>query len=70
MVEGNDMGRYGAISFLRAREPDKVIASYPIDTEVTTIGRDPSCDIRLYYPEVSALHAKLIIEDRKVCPLF
>jgi hypothetical protein len=66
MAHTNDMGRLGAISFLRAREP-VVVASYPVDDRVTTIGRDPDCDIRLYYAEVSSLHAKLVIEDRKAC---
>jgi hypothetical protein len=25
-----------------------------------TFGRDPSCDVRLYYPSVSAVHAKIV----------
>ncbi|KAI0752857.1 hypothetical protein C8Q80DRAFT_1096959 [Daedaleopsis nitida] len=64
-MEASDVGRLGALSLLRASPADSVVTSYPIDDEEITIGRDPSCSLRLYYPAVSALHAKITFVERK-----
>ncbi|KAI9464057.1 hypothetical protein BJY52DRAFT_883235 [Lactarius psammicola] len=63
-MDGTEFGRYGVLRFMRRHE-DTVIASYPIDDDELTFGCDPSCSVRLYYPTVSPLHAKIIFQDRK-----
>ena len=65
MMDDNAFGRYGVLRFMRWHE-ETVIASYPIDDEELTFGCDPSCSVRLYYPTVSPLHAKIIFQERKV----
>ncbi|TBU41156.1 hypothetical protein BD309DRAFT_836683, partial [Dichomitus squalens] len=57
--------RLGALQLLRNQSPESVVTSYPIDDKEITIGRDQSCSLRLYYPAVSALHAKITFVDRK-----
>ena len=64
-MDDNAFGRYGVLRFMRRHE-ETVIASYPIDDEELTFGCDPSCSVRLYYPTVSPLHAKIIFQERKV----
>ncbi|CCM05638.1 uncharacterized protein FIBRA_07867 [Fibroporia radiculosa] len=65
-MDASDVGRYGNLSLLKRLEPDTIIASYPIDEPEMTLGRDPSCSIRLYYPSVSATHCKIVFnEDNK-----
>ncbi|KAI0062552.1 hypothetical protein BV25DRAFT_643580 [Artomyces pyxidatus] len=61
----NDAGRYGVLRLLKKNEVDTVVASYPIDEEEVTFGRDPDCSVRLYYPTVSGIHAKIIFQERK-----
>jgi hypothetical protein len=61
----SEFGRYGVLRFMRRHE-ETVIASYPIDDDELTFGCDPSCSVRLYYPTVSPLHAKIIFQERKV----
>jgi len=58
-------GSYGVLRFMRKHE-ETVIASYPIDDDELTFGCDPSCGVRLYYPTVSPLHAKIFFQERKV----
>ena len=58
-MDPTDIGRYGTLSLLRRLPVESVVTSYPIDDEELTIGRDQSCSLRLYYPAVSALHAKI-----------
>jgi hypothetical protein len=65
-MDPTSVGYYGTLMFLRAKDPEQVVTAYPIDTQTVTIGREPSCDIRLYYPDVSALHCKIVFQDRKV----
>ncbi|KAI0922850.1 hypothetical protein AcV5_009721 [Taiwanofungus camphoratus] len=60
-----DTGRYGTLALLKRLEPDTVVAAYPVDEPEVTIGRDPSCSIRLYYPAVSALHCKIVFNENK-----
>lgn len=65
-MDPTSVGNLGTLVFLSTRQPEKVVTAYPVDEPVVTIGRDAECDIRLYYPEVSPVHCKLIFEDRKV----
>jgi len=64
-MDGSDFGRYGVLRFMR-RHGDTIIASYPIDNDELTFGCDSSCSVRLYYPTVSPLHAKIFFQERKV----
>ncbi|KAI0634344.1 hypothetical protein C8Q77DRAFT_1055902 [Trametes polyzona] len=64
-MDPSDIGRYGTLSLLRRLPVESVVTSYPIDDEELTIGRDQSCSLRLYYPAVSALHAKITFVERK-----
>ncbi|KLO18960.1 hypothetical protein SCHPADRAFT_865893 [Schizopora paradoxa] len=66
MADASEVGRYGTIRLMKRTEEDGVVASYPIDDEVVTFGRDPTCSVRLYYQWVSTLHCKIIFEERKV----
>ena len=65
-MDASEVGRFGTLRLMKRLEPDKVVASYPIDDEEVTLGRDPSCSIRLYYDSVSGLHCKIIFRERKV----
>ncbi|KAK7048068.1 FHA domain-containing protein [Favolaschia claudopus] len=63
-------GRFGTIELLRAipnsNAADLVIASFGVDTTSVSFGRDPTCGVRLYYPTVAPLHARIVFnEDRK-----
>ncbi|KAM5536805.1 hypothetical protein V8D89_009523 [Ganoderma adspersum] len=64
-MDASDIGRLGALQLLRYQSPESVVTSYPIDDDEISIGRDQSCSLRLYYPAVSALHAKISFVDRK-----
>jgi hypothetical protein len=64
-MDDNVFGSYGVLRFMRRHE-ETVVASYPIDDDELTFGSDPSCSVRLYYPTVSPLHAKIIFQERKV----
>ncbi|KAJ7773352.1 hypothetical protein B0H16DRAFT_1512074, partial [Mycena metata] len=37
-----------------------VIASFGVDTPTVSFGRDPTCSVRLYYPTVAPLHARIV----------
>lgn len=65
MADPSEVGKYGTIRLLRRRDPPGVVAAYPIDDEEVSFGRDASCSVRLYYPEVSPLHCKIVFEERK-----
>ena len=64
-MDDNVFGSYGVLRFMKRHE-EIVVASYPIDDDELTFGCDPSCSVRLYYPTVSPLHAKIIFQERKV----
>ncbi|KAA1475288.1 hypothetical protein DENSPDRAFT_842031 [Dentipellis sp. KUC8613] len=64
-MSDNDYGRLGVLRLMKRQDPEAVVASYPIDDEEVTFGRDQSCNVRLYYPSVSPLHAKIIFQERK-----
>ena len=66
-MDSTEVGRYGTLRLMKRQEPHKVVASYPIDDEEITFGRDPSCSIRLYYESVSALHCKISIHNLDCC---
>jgi hypothetical protein len=66
MVDVSEVGKYGTIRLLKNKDPDTIIASFPIDEEVVTFGRAPDCSIRLYYAWVSSLHCKILFEEKKV----
>ncbi|KAJ7620593.1 hypothetical protein DFH06DRAFT_908187, partial [Mycena polygramma] len=40
-----------------------VIASFGVDTPTVSFGRDPACSVRLYYPDVAPLHARIVFND-------
>ncbi|KAF9001134.1 hypothetical protein BDQ17DRAFT_1327364 [Cyathus striatus] len=63
--EFSTVGRYGTISLLKRNEPNTVVTAFGIDSEELTFGRDPSCSVRLYYPDVSLVHCKVVFEERK-----
>ncbi|EKM56665.1 uncharacterized protein PHACADRAFT_207862 [Phanerochaete carnosa HHB-10118-sp] len=64
-MDASEVGIFGTLRLMKRLEPDKVVASYPIDDEEITFGRDPTCSIRLYYESVSGLHCKMIFRERK-----
>ncbi|KAJ7167732.1 hypothetical protein C8R46DRAFT_1270027, partial [Mycena filopes] len=37
-----------------------VVASFGVDTPTVSFGRDPTCSVRLYYPAVAPLHARIV----------
>lgn len=65
LADASEVGKFGTIRLLKQREPTGVVAAYPIDDDEVSFGRDPNCSVRLYYPEVSPLHCKIIFEERK-----
>ncbi|KAH7928990.1 hypothetical protein BV22DRAFT_1057782 [Leucogyrophana mollusca] len=64
-MDPSEIGRFGTLRLMKRTEPNTTVASFPIDDETVTFGRDPKCSVRLYYPSISALHAKIIFQDRK-----
>ncbi|THH31839.1 hypothetical protein EUX98_g2372 [Antrodiella citrinella] len=64
-MDSSEVGRFGTLHLKKRLDPNAIAASYPIDEEEITIGRDPSCSIRLYYESVSALHCKIVFRERK-----
>lgn len=65
-MDSSEIGRYGTLRLVKRLSPQTIVASFPIDEEELTFGRDPKCSVRLYYPSVSAVHARIIFQDRKV----
>lgn len=63
-MDGSEMGLFGTLRLMK-RTTDEQVAAFPIDEEAVTFGRDPTCSVRLYYPEISALHAKIVFQERK-----
>jgi len=62
----SQVGRYGTISLMKRGEANTAITAFGINTEDLTFGRDPTCSVRLYYPDVSLVHCKIVFEERKV----
>jgi hypothetical protein len=65
-MDSSEVGRYGTISFMKRLHPDTVVATFPIDDEQVTFGRDPHCSVRLYYNAISSIHCKIIFQEAKV----
>ena len=65
-MDSTDVGLYGTLRLVKRLDPHSVVASFPIDDDTVSFGRDPNCSVRLYYPTVSALHAKIVFQDKKV----
>ncbi|KAG2112817.1 hypothetical protein BD769DRAFT_1364399 [Suillus cothurnatus] len=63
-MDGSEIGLFGTLRLMK-RKTDEQVAAFPIDEETVTFGRDPTCSVRLYYPEISALHAKIVFQERK-----
>ncbi|KAG2129170.1 uncharacterized protein EDB93DRAFT_1095584 [Suillus bovinus] len=63
-MDGSEIGLFGTLRLMK-RSTDEQVAAFPIDEETVTFGRDPTCSVRLYYPEISALHAKIVFQERK-----
>lgn len=66
MMDSSQVGRFGTLSVMKTSDPTVPVAHFPIDEEEITIGRDPSCSVRLYYETVSRLHCKIVFQERKV----
>ncbi|KIK91166.1 hypothetical protein PAXRUDRAFT_831074 [Paxillus rubicundulus Ve08.2h10] len=64
-MDPSEVGRFGTLRLMKRLEPNTPVASFPIDDDTVTFGRDPTCSVRLYYPSVSALHAKILFQERK-----
>ncbi|WVQ76390.1 hypothetical protein IAR50_006056 [Cryptococcus sp. DSM 104548] len=47
---------------LKARATGDALQVFPIDTDRITIGRDASCDLRMYWQDVSKIHAELVFD--------
>ena len=62
----SQVGRYGTISLMKRNEENTVVTSFGIDVEELTFGRETTCGVRLYYPDVALLHCKVVFEERKV----
>ncbi|KAG2356395.1 hypothetical protein BDR07DRAFT_450202 [Suillus spraguei] len=63
-MDGSEIGLFGTLRLMK-RTTDEQVAAFPIDEEIVTFGREPTCSVRLYYPEISPLHAKIVFQERK-----
>ncbi|KAF5325285.1 hypothetical protein D9619_010105 [Psilocybe cf. subviscida] len=66
----NQIGRYGTLSLLKKRtsaaaQGNELVTSFGIDSNDLTFGSSSTCGVRLYYPDVDAVHCKIMFEDRK-----
>ncbi|KAG2040472.1 hypothetical protein BDR03DRAFT_948871, partial [Suillus americanus] len=58
------MGLFGTLQLMK-RMTDEQVAAFLINEETITFGRDTSCNVRLYYPEINALHVETVFPERK-----
>ncbi|KAG2040469.1 hypothetical protein BDR03DRAFT_948864 [Suillus americanus] len=58
------MGLFGTLQLMKWTT-DEQVAAFSIDEETVIFGRDSSCDVRLYYPEINALHVETVFPERK-----
>ncbi|KAF7324517.1 FHA domain-containing protein [Mycena kentingensis (nom. inval.)] len=56
-------GRFGTIALLRKNSADDVVTSFGVDSTTVTFGREQTCTIRLYYPDVDPVHARIVFND-------
>lgn len=68
-MDDSELGLFGTLRLMK-RTTNEQVAAFPIDEETVTFGRDPICSVRLYYPDISALHAKIVFQERKVRALY
>ncbi|KAG6847894.1 hypothetical protein H0H93_005119, partial [Arthromyces matolae] len=61
----SQIGRFGTLSLLKHNSPSPgtVLTSFGIDATPLTFGRDPNCGVRLYYPEVDLVHARIDFDE-------
>ncbi|BEJ14593.1 hypothetical protein CspHIS471_0403600 [Cutaneotrichosporon sp. HIS471] len=53
---------FGTLHFLK-RKTGETVSHIPLDGTRLTIGRERECDIRLYFEDVSKLHAEIIFDE-------
>ncbi|KAJ6529888.1 hypothetical protein DFH09DRAFT_934682, partial [Mycena vulgaris] len=53
------------IELLRLNTPGAVFASFGVDTPTVSFSRDTSCSVRLYYPAVAPVHARIVFSDAR-----
>lgn len=53
---------YGALYLLK-RKTGETASHIALDTDRITLGRERECDIRLYFEDVSKLHAEILFDD-------
>ncbi|KAF7314025.1 FHA domain-containing protein [Mycena chlorophos] len=58
-------GRFGTISLLRQNTVADIVTSFGVDATAVSFGRDPTCSVRLYYPDVAPVHARVVFNDTK-----
>ncbi|KAJ7071876.1 hypothetical protein B0H15DRAFT_869691 [Mycena belliarum] len=61
-------GRYGTIQLLRqnpAAGVSEVVTSFGVDTQSVSFGRGTTCSVRLYYPDVAPVHARIVFNDAR-----
>ncbi|KAJ7487983.1 hypothetical protein FB451DRAFT_1025621 [Mycena latifolia] len=63
-------GRFGTIQLLRSASAigttsntSDVVTSFGVDTSTVSFGRATNCSVRLYYPAVSPVHARIVFND-------
>lgn len=52
----------GALQLLK-RKTGEVASYIALNADRATLGRERDCDIRLYFPDVSKLHAEIVFND-------
>lgn len=53
---------FGAL-YLIKRKTGEVASYIALDTDHVTLGRERECDIRLYFGDVSKLHAEIVFDS-------
>ncbi|BEI83735.1 hypothetical protein CcaverHIS002_0403390 [Cutaneotrichosporon cavernicola] len=53
---------FGTLHFLK-RKTGETVSHIPLDGTRLTIGRERECDIRLYFEDVSKLHAEIVFDE-------
>ena len=66
VMDSSEVGLYGTLRLVKRLDPQSTVASFPIDDDTVSFGRDPNCSVRLYYLSISAVHVKIVFQERKV----
>ncbi|GMK58923.1 hypothetical protein CspeluHIS016_0603650 [Cutaneotrichosporon spelunceum] len=53
---------FGTLHFLK-RKTGEAVSHIPLDSTRLTLGRERECDIRLYFEDVSKLHAEILFDE-------